>query len=397
MNLEFDPSDEAFRQEVRAFLKEKLPPDMAERNSRGYHQTGRDRQRWTQILAEKGWSAQNWPVEYGGTGFSHIQQLIYEEEAYYAGAPFVDIMGFKLVGPVIYTFGTEEQKRRFLGPIRRGEISWGQGFSEPNAGSDLASLTTRADRDGDHYVINGRKIWTSEAQYSDYIFALVKTDPPAKQRGISFMVFDSRAPGVTIRPIIDIGEGHSLNEVIIENVRTPVENLIGEPNKGWTYAKFLLENERAFNGEVPRNKFYLQRLKKLASLERDGQRPLIEEPIFASRIAQVEAELHALEWMTLRTLAAKEGGAGLPYGSILKVRGTELQQKMTELQVEALGDVGAIVYTNPHLLKDNKPYPPGPDYAWGILADFFYRRATTIYGGSNEVQKNILAKTFLGL
>ena len=303
-----------------------------------------------------------------------------------------------MIGPVIYTFGNADQKERFLTPYLRGEISWGQGFSEPNAGSDLASLTTSAVRDGDDYVVNGRKIWTTGGQFAHWLFCLVKTDPTQKQRGISMLLIDAKAPGVTIRPIIDIGEGHSLNEIFFDDVRTSVDNLIGEEGKGWTYAKFLLENERAFSAEVPRNKRNLGLLKRMARDRRRKGRPLIDDPAFAARIMQLESDLDALEWMTLRALTAKAGGdTSLPVGSILKIRGTELQQKIGEMQVEALGDYGAYVYPEPDFETGETNFPPGPEYAPGVTADFMYRRAVTIYGGSNEIQRTIIAKQFLDL
>lgn len=393
MELQLDAKYEAFREEVRAFLKEKLPADLAGRASRGFHCSREDRQQWTKILAEKGWAGPTWPTSQGGPGWDPMQIMIFEEECFAAGTPEVDEAGFRLVGPVIYTFGTEEQKRRFLDPTRSGDLFWGQGFSEPNAGSDLGSLSTRAVREGDEYVINGRKTWTSNCQHANKIFLLVKTDPEARQRGISFMIVDADAPGVTIRPIIDIGEGHSLNEVFLDDVRTSVDNLIGEENKGWSYGKFLLDNERAFSAEIPRNKSYLRRLKAIASQVPSGNGKLIDEPLFSSRIAQLEADLCSLEYLTLRALSQKESGTDLPVGSMLKIRGSELMQKIGEMQVEALGDYGAVAYPEDPA-NDN---PPGPDIAPGALADFFYRRATTIYGGANEVQRTIIAKSFLGL
>jgi alkylation response protein AidB-like acyl-CoA dehydrogenase len=393
MDLQISAEYDLFRDEVRDFLRLSLPPGMAARNLRGFHGTQEDRQAWTRILARKGWSGPAWPAEHGGPGWDPLRVMIFEEECLLAGAPEVDIAGFRLVGPVIYTFGTEEQKGRFLPPTRSGEIFWSQGFSEPNAGSDLASLSTRAVRDGDGYVVDGRKIWTSNAHLSDYIFALVKTAPEAKQRGISFIIIETRAPGVTIRPIIDIGEGHSLNEVFLDDVRVPAENLIGEENGGWSYGKFLLDNERAFSAEVPRNKANLRRLKQLAGEALSGRGRLLDDAVFASRVAELEVDLHALEYLTLRALTEKAGGTDLPVGSMLKIRGSELLQRIGELQIEALGDYGAVVYTED---PDNVPQP-GPPGAPGALADFLYRRSTTIYGGANEIQRTIIARSFLGL
>lgn len=393
MDLSLDPKYAAFREEVRAWIREHLPPDMAERGLRRFHFRQEDRRAWTQLLAAKGWSAPTWPVAEGGPGWDPLQVMIFEEECLAAGAPELEEAGLRLAGPVIYTFGTEAQKRRYLDPTRAGEMFWGQGFSERGAGSDLASLSTRAVRDGNEYVINGHKLWTSNVQYADKIFLLAKTDPDAKQRGISFLIIDARAKGVTIRPIIDIGEGHSVNEVFLDDVRTSADDLIGEENKGWTYAKFLLDNERAFSAEIPRNKAYLARLKTIAAEMPSGTGRLIDDPAFAARIAEAEADLAALEFLTLRALAQKEGGTALPVGSLLKVGGSELMQKLGALHVEALGDYGGIAYSpDPEGLS-----LPGPPSAAGALADFFYRRAVTIYGGANEVQRTIIARSFLGL
>jgi acyl-CoA dehydrogenase len=393
MDLVLDPAYAAFRAQVREFLARELPPDMAARNRRGFHGTQEDRKAWTKILARRGWAGPAWPVAHGGPGWDSLRVMIFEEECLLAGTPEVDVGGFRLVGPVIYTFGTEEQKRRFLEPTRTGDLFWAQGFSEPNAGSDLASLTTRAIRDEEGFVVTGQKTWTSNAQYADFIFTLVKTTPEARQRGISFLLIDAHAPGVTVRPIIDIGEGHSLNAVFFDEVRVPAQNLIGEENKGWSYTKLLLDNERAFSAEVPRNKANLRRLKRLAATAGKHGRRLIDDPLFACRIVQLEVDLQALEYLTLRALTQKAAGIDLPVGSMLKIRGSELMQKIGELQIEALGDHGAIVY--PH--EPGGADLPGPQDAPGVLADFLYRRATTVYGGSNEIQRGIIAKTFLGL
>ena len=388
MKLQIDPKYDAFREDVRAWLKEALPADMAARTLQCYHTTIEDRRAWSKILAAKGWAGPAWPKEYGGPGWDEWQVMIFEEECYLAGTPMVDEAGFKLCAPVIWTFGTDEQKQRWLPPLLAGDHYWGQGFSEPNAGSDLASLSTRCVRDGDDYVINGTKIWTTDVHYADLIFCLVKTDPEAKQRGISFVIVDAKAPGVTIRPIIDIGEGHSLNEVFLDNVRIPADWLIGEENKGWSYGKLLLDNERAYSAEIPRNKRTLARLKRIAR-----ETGIIEDEGFALKIANAEADLSALEFMTLRAMAEKAGGTNFPVGSILKIRGSELLQNLGALQVEALGPYGAVVY--PH--EETNDMPPGPAIGHGVLADFMYRRAVTIYGGSNEIQRTIIAKSYLEL
>ncbi|MGH8444085.1 MAG: acyl-CoA dehydrogenase family protein [Solimonas sp.] len=390
-----DPADAAFRDEVRAFLREHLPEDVAARNRRGFHPTKADELWWTKVLFEKGWSAPHWPVEYGGTGWSPQRRFIFEEECFLAGAPPTCAAGFSLLGPVLYTYGSEAQKARFLEPTRRGEIFWGQLFSEPNAGSDLASLKTTAVRDGDHYIVNGQKTWTTEGHYADWLFCLVRTDATVKaQRGISFLIIDARTPGVTIRPIVSIDDAHSLNETFLDDVRVPVDNRIGEENQGWSYAKLLLEHERAFSAEVPRNKRLLAQLKQAAATARDGRTRLIDDPQFSARIAEAEIELRALEWMTLRALADMDHGAdaGRPVGSVLKVRGSELIQKIGALLVEALGDYGLVAYP-----EHGYAGLPGPEAAAGKTADFLYRRATTIYGGANEIQRNIIAKGFLGL
>lgn len=316
-----------------------------------------------------------------------------------AGAPPVDTAGFKMIGPVIMTFGSEEMKRQYGPLILSGDVFWGQGFSEPNAGSDLASLSTRAERVGDEYLINGRKIWTSFVETADMIFLLAKTDPQARQRGISMLLVDKHAPGVTIRPIYDIGESHSLNEVFFDDVRVPASNLVGEEGKGWTYAKFLLENERAFSAEWPRNNANLERLRKILQETRSNGQRLIDLPGYATRLAALETDLLALRWLSLRALYEKAGGqTKMPVGSLLKIRGSELLQKIGELQVEVLGCYANYVYPDPLANAEvEAAWPPGPDYAPGVMSDFFYRRATTVYGGANEVQRTIIARSYLEL
>jgi|SRR5690606_5321716 len=396
MDFQLDPADEAFRLEVRDFLRTHLPTDVARRGGSGFHTVREDQRRWQRILFERGWGAPNWPIEYGGTGWSHLRQFVFEEECALAGAPATDNAGLRMFGPVIYTYASSELKARLLPAILRGELFWGQGFSEPNAGSDLASLSTRAVRDGNHYIVNGQKIWTSAAHTCDIIGCLVKTRPEAKQRGISFLCIDRQSPGITIRPIIDIGEGYSLNEVFFDNVRVPIENILGEENMGWTYAKAILENERAISAEVPLNKRKLAQLREIAQCEQGNGRRVMDQPGFAERLAQLEVDLRALEWLTLRALTEKSGGTTLPYGSLLKIRGSELLQRIGEMAVEALGEYGLYVYAEPD--KDgNTAWPPGPDYAPGVTADFMYRRAATIYGGANEIQRTIIARSFLEL
>jgi alkylation response protein AidB-like acyl-CoA dehydrogenase len=391
MDFAFDPADQVFREDVRSWVRANLPADIKAVAHRNFHMGGPMMSRWVALLNTRGWAAPGWPVALGGQGWTITQQFIFEQVLLEESAPSIDVSGAKMIGPIINTYGTADQIERFNKPWARGELRWTQGFSEPGAGSDLASMTTTAVRDGSDYIVNGRKIWTSNAHQADWIFCLVKTDPAAKQRGISLILVPTTAPGVTIRPIIDIGEEHHLNEVTFDDVRTSVDNLIGEENKGWTYAKGLLESERALSGEAPRNRRYLGMLKHIARDRKRAGRALIDDPAFAARIAQLESDLDSLEWMTFRALTAKAGGdMALPLGSILKVRGSELLQRISEMHIEALGDDGFYVHSKGADV-------PGPDYAPGLLANFMYCRASTIYGGSNEIQRTIIARQFLGL
>jgi alkylation response protein AidB-like acyl-CoA dehydrogenase len=395
-----DPDDEAFREEVRSFLRESLPVEMARRTSRAFHPAKADMQAWTRILHHRGWSAPHWPVEHGGTGWSPLRRYIFDVECALAGAPPTCTSAFRLVAPVIYTFGDAALQQRYLPGILCGDEFWAQGFSEPNAGSDLASLRTSALRDGDAYIVNGQKTWTSEAHHADRLFCLVRTNASVKpQHGISFLLIDAHAPGVTIRPIISIDGAHSLNEVFFDNVHVPVADRVGEEGRGWAYAKFLLEHERAFSAEMPRNRRMFARLKEIARREMADGVPLLEDAIFARRIAEVEVDLMALEFLTLRALSEHGGAANArwPSGSVLHVLGSELQQAIAALQLDALGDRGTTFY--PAIDGDDAPadYPPGPDHAPGVAADYLYRRAVTIYGGSNEIQRNLIAKSVLEL
>jgi acyl-CoA dehydrogenase len=397
MNFDQDPADASFRAEVRAFIQAHLPKDVSRRVLRGYHQHQEDMRAWTAALHTKGWSCPGWPKEYGGPGWSPVQRLIFDEEAFLAGAPALSTLGVSLVGPVIYTYGSPEQKKRYLPGILDGTEFWGQGFSEPGAGSDLASLTTRAVRKGDTYVINGHKIWTSEVQWAQFIFLLVRTNPNVKpQAGISFMLVPVDAPGITISPIVDIGEGHhSLNEVFFDDVVVPADSLVGEEGKGWTYAKFLLDNERAFSAEVPRNRKNFQRLLKIANIEKRNGRPLIEDEAFALRVAQAQVDLDSLEYLTLGALYESEkADKSKPVSSVMKIRGSELLQRTGELMMDALGDRAAAFYPEPETDAD---VVSALDHAYGVSSEFYYRRAVTIYGGSNEIQRNLIARKILGL
>jgi alkylation response protein AidB-like acyl-CoA dehydrogenase len=401
MNLEYTPADHDFRQEVRRFLDGHLPRDMAARTYAGFTPPAKqDLADWNKILYDKGWAAPHWPVAYGGTGWTSLQQHIFEEECHLAYAPDLSWQGLRLLGPVLYTYGTDEQKTKHLPPILRGEVFWAQGFSEPNAGSDLVSLKTRAVRNGDHFIVNGQKTWSSEGHYADWGFFLVRTELTEKpQRGISFLLIDLRTPGVTVRPITMINGAHYVNEIFLDNVVVPAENLVGEAGKGWNYTKFLLENERTSSAFIYFSKRELQRAKQIARAETSGGKPLAERSEFARRIAAVEMDILALEWSVLRMLANEK----TPYdptavASALKVRGSELQQCVTELQTDllaerALRDIRA---------ADAAPVDEFPDSLWphyvaGRMSATMHTRAVTIYGGAKEIQKNIIAKLAFGL
>jgi len=385
MDLSFTPEEQAFRETVRSFVAEKLPADIQKRTLEGRKQTHDDYKRWHRLLYERGWGAPTWPKEYGGPGWGPVEQYIFEEESAAAGAPLLSPFGLKMVGPVIYTFGSDAQKERFLPRIRSAEHSWCQGYSEPGSGSDLASLKTRAERRGDEYVVNGQKIWITHAQYADFIFCLVRTDPKAKQQqGISFLLIDMKTPGITVRPIYTMDGGKEINEVFFEDVHVPVENRVGEENAGWTYAKFLLGHERTNIAGVAVSKRELRRLKHIASEERKNGKPLIEDPAFAARIALVEIELQALEITNLRVISAeKEKRAPGPEASLLKIKGTEIQQALTELMMLARGPSAL------GLENDADAFRPAAAYC--------NLRKTSIYGGSNEIQKNIISRIILGL
>jgi alkylation response protein AidB-like acyl-CoA dehydrogenase len=397
MDLEFSPADIAFREEARAFIAENYPEHLRSKQDEGEEMAKEDFLSWHRVLAKKGWVAPAWPKEYGGPGWTTVQRYIWSEEL--ARADTIPIMpfGINMVGPVIYTFGTPEQKARFLPRILSGEDWWCQGYSEPGAGSDLASLRTRAVRDGDHYVVNGQKTWTTLAQHADWGFFLVRTDPDAKpQEGISFLLIDMKSPGVTVRPIITLGGEHEVNEVWLEDVRVPVENRIYEENKGWTCAKFLLAHERTGIAGVARSKRGVERIKTIARSEMDGDRPLIANPFFKRKIAELEIDLSALEYTELRTLASEASGRGPgPESSLLKIKGTEIQQRLTELALEAVGHYGAPYFRG--FGEGDNEHPIGPDYAHRTAPTYFNGRKTSIYGGSNEIQRNIIAKMVLGL
>jgi alkylation response protein AidB-like acyl-CoA dehydrogenase len=402
LQFESDPRYESFRTEVRKQIAALLPPELAKRERYApFSSRSDDQLRWVQILHEaKNWSVPGWPVDLGGTGWDPVERFIFDEECYLADAPPIPWNGLHMVGPVIYTFGSEELKRRFLPAIREGLFHWAQGFSEPSAGSDLASLRTRAVRDGDHYVVNGQKIWTSRAHDARWGFFLVRTDTEAKpQEGISFLLIDLESPGITIRPIQQFDGNAHVNEVFLNDVRVPVENLVGEEGAGWSYGKFLLERERTASAFIFRNKRELCCARVLAAGRpwRDGT--WLDEPNFAARLARAEAQIDALEWSVRRVLANEES----PYpasaiASTLKIRGSELQQITTELQLDALG-LKALRFIPP---KQYHSLPEPGDTYWpedisGRTASALFARVSTIYGGSIQVQKTLIAKLAFGL
>ena len=404
MNLESDPRDEVFRDEVRAFIAAHLTPEMAARGRRDFHPRRDDLVTWTQALATRNWVAPHWPVAHGGPDWRPMQRFIFEEEMRAGFAPTLDRIAIELVGPVLYTFGTAGQKAQYLPEILKAERLWCQGFSEPGAGSDLASLRTRAvrakDAGGDHYIVNGQKTWTTEGHNADMMFALVRTDPGVKpQRGISALLIDMKSPGLVCRPIYTIDEGLSVNEVFFDDVRVPAENLVGAENDGWSYAKFLLSNERTNSAEAPHTKRDIAQIEAIARIERRNGRPLIEDPVFATKLARIRIDTLALEYAIYRVLADEGTGANA-VASVLKVRGSELRQRVAELAVEALGDYGLAVAPDPeglHNMRDDAAETPVPDYGVGLSARAMFRRATTIYGGANEIQRTLIAKTILEL
>ncbi|MGE0013955.1 MAG: acyl-CoA dehydrogenase family protein [Azoarcus sp.] len=398
MDLNFTPDEIAFRDEVRDFIRDHLPATVRHKVLNGLHLERDDYLCWQKALHARGWGGSSWPEAFGGTGWNAVQQYIFDETCAAGGAPRLVPFGLKMVAPVIMAFGNAEQQARFLPPILAGEEWWCQGYSEPGSGSDLASVKTRAVRDGEHYVVNGQKTWTTLGQYADWIFCLVRTDPEAKaQRGISFLLIDMKTPGVTVRPIITMDGLHEVNEVWLEDVRVPVANLIGEENKGWTYAKFLLGHERTNIAGIGIAKRELGRLKRIAAGESLDGRPLIEDALFASRIAQLEIELMALEITNLRVLCAEaERRAPGPEASILKIKGSEIQQGIVELMTEAIGAY-ALPYRREAMSTGYQGEAIGPFHAITPTAQYLNLRKLSIYGGSNEIQRNIISQMILGL
>ena len=399
MNADFTPEELQFQAEVREFLQSDFPAEYREKIEAGMRLSKEETVRWQKILYKKGWAAPGWPVEYGGTGWTAIQQYIFATEMGLIGAPEPIPCGMKMVAPVIMAYGSEEQKQKFLPDILKSNVWWCQGYSEANSGSDLASLKTTAVRDGDEYLVNGSKTWNTYGQYADWIFCLVRTDNSVKkQEGISFLLIDMKTPGISLKPIVLL-DGHAeVNEVFFDNVRVPVNNLIGEENKGWTYAKFLLTHERTTISGVPRGKRRLAALKRVAANTDDGfGGTMLENPAFRTKLAEIEIELQALEYAELRTLAALSvGKAPGPESSILKVVGTELAQEMDEMFVDLAG-YNCLPFVPEQFEDGFQGVPIGSGDSASAALKYFNNRKLSIYGGSNEIQRNIISKAILGL
>ncbi len=395
MDLSYSPEDRAFQEEVRGWLADNLPAHISDAVRSGGELTKPMMEEWHVLLNSRGWLATTWPEEFGGPGWTPVQKHIFEEECCRAYAPRIVPFGVNMLGPVLIKFGTTQQQEHYLPRILDGTDWWCQGYSEPGAGSDLASLKTRAVRDGDEYVINGQKTWTTLGQHANKIFCLVRTDPDVKQQeGISFVLVDLDTPGIEMRPIRLIEGGHEVNEVFFTDVRVPVANLVGEENKGWTIAKFLLSHERTGIAGVGFSMQALEEVKALARKVRRGSGRLIDDPLFAARIAQAEIDLEAMKITNLRMLfKAQEQGAPGPETSILKIKGTVIHQEMKDLARRALGPMAAPFPG--HVSDGNILF--GPEDTANNAARYFNNRKTSIFGGSNEIQRNILTKTMLEL
>jgi alkylation response protein AidB-like acyl-CoA dehydrogenase len=390
MDLSFSAEHEAFRKEVRGWIAEALPPDMKAKAEVDAQFTHDDTMRWHKLLYEKGWIAPHWPEKFGGPGFDATRRFVLTEELELAGTPQLSPFGLAMVAPAIMQFGTPEQQERFLPKILSGDEVWCQGYSEPEAGSDLASLRTKAEDAGDHFLVSGQKTWTTYAQYADWIFCLVRTDPSVKkQAGITFLLIDMKTEGVEARPMLTIGDQPAFADTFFENARVPKANVIGQVNAGWTVAKALLGHERTLLAMVGHSRRNLRRVKRIAADTQANGRPLLEDPHWRARIARLEIELEALRMANLRTLArAQLGKAPGPESSILKLRGTEIYQRTYELAMDLMGQDALSWFNEPGVV-------PEPEQ-W-IAPQYCYQRAATIYGGSNEIQKNIIAKWILGL
>ena len=392
MDLAFTPEELGFREEIRAWVHAHLPQDIAHKVHNALQLTREDMQRWGQSLGKKGWLGHAWPKEFGGPGWNAIQKHLFEEECALAGAPRVVPFGPVMVAPVIMAFGNAAQQQRFLPGIASGEVWWSQGYSEPGSGSDLASLKTRAERVGDNYLVNGQKTWTTLGQFGEWIFCLVRTAAEGKpQNGISFLLIDMKSPGVTVRPIILLDGSAEVNEVFFDNVQVPAENLIGEENKGWSYAKYLLAHERTNIADVNRAKRELERLKRIAKTE-----GVYEDSRFRDEIAKLEVDVVALEMMVLRVLSAEKAGKqSLDIAGLLKIRGSEIQQRYSELMMLAAGPF-ALPLIREAMEAGWQGDHVGHAHCAPLASTYFNMRKTTIYGGSNEVQRNIVSQFVLG-
>ena len=393
MDMSYSAEELAFRDEVRAWLAAHLPADIRDKVT-GYQSMAReDIIRWHKILAAKGWAVPHWPLEWGGTGWNNTQRYIFDEEFGIAGAPGLPPFGPAMCASVLLRFGTQAQKEHYLPRIREGDDFWVQGYSEPGAGSDLAALKTRAERQGDHYLVNGQKIWTTLGHYGDWIFCLVRTDASVakRQEGISFLLIDMKSPGITVRPLILMDGGHEVNEIFFDDVKVPLHNLVHEENKGWTVAKYLLGHERMGSGSVGASRREMAALRQRAASEMKGSKPLLDDPRFRDRLSRTEIELDALELTSMRFLDRMRR-TGQPPGadvSMLKIRGTEIQQSITELMMQAAGPMA-----QPFVAVDGGQVDP---LTSRFAPRYFNYRKTSIYAGSNEIQRNIIAKMTLGL
>ncbi|NVK19943.1 MAG: acyl-CoA dehydrogenase family protein [Methylocystaceae bacterium] len=398
MNIDLTEQELAFQKEVQDFFANDFPKDIKDKQDKGIYLKKDDHIRWQKALYNKGWAGINWPVEHGGTGWTATQKYIYANEAAKANAPRIVPFGLTMVAPVIFTYGNDEQKQRFLPDILASNVWWCQGYSEPNAGSDLASLKTKAVRDGDHYIVNGTKTWTTLGQHADWIFCLVRTDDTGrKQQGISFLLIDMKTPGVSVHPIITIDGTHEVNEVHFEDVRVPAENLIGQEGQGWTYAKVLLTHERTGIARVAESKALLASLKRMVNSDNDQLMNMKDNAVFMTRLIEAEIELKALEYTELRVLSAvSTGKAPGPESSILKIKGTEIMQLLNELFVEVAG-IYALPYVPEQYQDGFEGDTVGPRFAPKTSATYYNNRKVSIYGGTNEIQKNIISKQVLGL
>jgi len=401
MDLTFTPEEDQFRQDIGTWLRANLPPDIAHKVQHRLRLSRDDQQRWAKILGRRGWLGHAWPKEFGGPGWNAIQKHLFEEECALAGAPRALPFGPVMVAPVIMAFGTPEQQQRFLPGIASGEVWWSQGYSEPGAGSDLASVKCRAELQGDHYLVNGQKAWTTLGQYGEWIFCLVRTSTEGKpQTGISFLLIDMSSPGVTVRPVVLLDGEAEVNEVFFDNVKVPVNNLIGQENKGWTYAKHLLSHERTSIADISRTKRELERLKRIAK-----QEGVWDDMRFRDQIALLEVDVVALEMLVLRVLCLEKSGKNpLDIAGLLKIKGSEIQQRYAELMMLAAGPFALPLiheameagWQGDQIDGQWCGFPGNALHCAPLAPTYFNLRKTTIYGGSNEVQRNIVAQTVLG-